>query len=290
MLLPSSNLCWGQPIEKDSRDSLVEARTFHILVKSNEEANALYESVVQAPRDTRLAAFKKLAKKSTIDYGSLDSGGDLGYIMEGSMVRPFEEKMLTEPVGSISKPFKTEFGWHLIFVTERRQISVGKVCEDALKKSIKAASAPDREKLELSLQKESFEQIIPQIKNLVAPNTIGPLKDENSNATFISVHPGTERHNERHITVHTELRYPKIAPTSAGLACYRSTRRFFNVNCRDRTLAFAGYEALEGRAAQGRKLLNTRVSNDHLNYSAVVPQSLGAQLYEAACGVQHPRT
>jgi protein-export membrane protein SecD len=66
--------------------------------------------------------FAELAKQNSTD-GSAAGGGDLGWASPGQMVAPFELEALQTPVGAISNPVKTEFGYHLIYKQEERQTS-----------------------------------------------------------------------------------------------------------------------------------------------------------------------
>ena len=53
--------------------------------------------------------------------GSALRGGDLGWVSRGEMVPEFEEVMTAMPVGEISQPFQSEFGFHILQVTDTRQ-------------------------------------------------------------------------------------------------------------------------------------------------------------------------
>lgn len=64
--------------------------------------------------------FATIAAANSQDKGSAGSGGDLGWVNPGIMVKDFEEAMNQLQVGQISEPIKTQFGWHLIKVEERR--------------------------------------------------------------------------------------------------------------------------------------------------------------------------
>jgi peptidyl-prolyl cis-trans isomerase C len=79
----------------------------HILVKTEQEANvALYDV-------THGKSFEDVAKKISL-CPSGKKGGDLGWFGKGQMVMEFEKAAFSMEKGAISKPIKTQFGWHLI--------------------------------------------------------------------------------------------------------------------------------------------------------------------------------
>lgn len=90
-----------------------EVRARHILVKTEEEAKALLAQLREG------ASFEELAAEHSGD-GSSQNGGDLGYFTQDMMVAPFGEVAFATAVGEISDPVKTQFGWHLIKVEDKR--------------------------------------------------------------------------------------------------------------------------------------------------------------------------
>lgn len=84
----------------------------HILVETQEEADAIYERAV-AGED-----FATLAQENSIGP-SAENGGDLGYFSRGQMVPEFELAAFGLAAGEISVPVSTQFGWHVIKVEDR---------------------------------------------------------------------------------------------------------------------------------------------------------------------------
>jgi parvulin-like peptidyl-prolyl isomerase len=79
----------------------------HILVKTKAEATTVYNQLRNG------ANFATLAKQKSLDPGSKNRGGELT-IARGQTVAPFEQTAFLLPVKAISRPVKTEFGWHII--------------------------------------------------------------------------------------------------------------------------------------------------------------------------------
>lgn len=103
-----------------------QAKAQHILVKTSPtmtEAQALAKIEGIAKTLTK-DNFTDMAKKHSEDPGSKDRGGDLGYFGRGAMVKEFDDNAFALPVGEISKPFKTSFGYHIMLVNDRKSAGV----------------------------------------------------------------------------------------------------------------------------------------------------------------------
>ncbi|MGI6659473.1 MAG: peptidylprolyl isomerase [Dethiobacteraceae bacterium] len=87
----------------------------HILVETEEEAEEVL-ALLRAGED-----FAELAKEHSQDPGSADKGGALGFNGRGSFVKEFEDAAFALPVGEYSEPVKTEHGYHIIEVLERKE-------------------------------------------------------------------------------------------------------------------------------------------------------------------------
>lgn len=104
----------------DNREQFVgpeQRRASHILIEGDDaEAKAKIDDLAQQLKDG--ADFAELAKAHSQDPGSSEAGGDLGFFQRDVMDPAFEEAVFSLEVGEISEPVQTEFGYHLIKLTE----------------------------------------------------------------------------------------------------------------------------------------------------------------------------
>ena len=94
----------------------MELKARHILVKDEETANEVIEKL-NAGED-----FATLAKELSEDTGSAENGGDLDWFTVGKMVTEFNDAAYALEINEISKPVKSQFGYHIIQVTDKREI------------------------------------------------------------------------------------------------------------------------------------------------------------------------
>ncbi len=120
----------------EEKQLVTETHVRHILLKTNparndaeteKAASEIYKSLADG------ADFATLAKAHSEDLGTKQSGGDLNWMKSKQFVPAFATAMDSLDVNEISKPVKTEFGWHIIQVLERRQSDVTR---DTLKAQI----------------------------------------------------------------------------------------------------------------------------------------------------------
>jgi peptidyl-prolyl cis-trans isomerase SurA len=111
--------------QRGGGEQLVEqTHARHILVKTSEimdDAQAREKLLGLTARIEKGEDFAKLAREHSEDTGSMLAGGDLGWSMPGMFVAAFEEAMANTSIGKISRPFKSQFGWHILQVQERRK-------------------------------------------------------------------------------------------------------------------------------------------------------------------------
>lgn len=182
-----------------------ERRASHILItapasmssgdraKAKAKAEQLLADVKKAP-----ATFADVARKNSQDPGSAEKGGDLDFVTRGAMVKPFEDAMFALKKGDISDLVETEFGYHIIQLTDikpavvppfekvRATIENDVRAQQATQEFAKAAEIftdtvyqqpeslkPAAEKLKLTIQTAT------NVPRTPAPGATGPLASRN---------------------------------------------------------------------------------------------------------------
>lgn len=97
----------------EAASAITSVKASHILVDTKQEADSIKAKIDNG------ASFEAMAKKYSKCPSGQD-GGDLGYFSRGQMVKPFEDVAFSLPVGKVSEPVKTQFGWHLIKVYDKK--------------------------------------------------------------------------------------------------------------------------------------------------------------------------
>jgi peptidyl-prolyl cis-trans isomerase C len=95
-----------------------EVHARHILVESEDEAKAILAELKKG------TDFAELARLKSKDPGAASEGGDLGYFTKDQMVPEFAEAALKLDKGQLSDPIKTQFGWHIIRVEDKRDRAI----------------------------------------------------------------------------------------------------------------------------------------------------------------------
>lgn len=116
----------------------IEYHAAHILVDSEEKAKSLLVEVQSGK------PFADVAKANSTD-GSAAGGGDLGWFGLGAMVKPFEDAVVAAKIGEVAGPVQTQFGWHLILVTETRNATAPalEAVRDELAQDLQAQAVDD---------------------------------------------------------------------------------------------------------------------------------------------------
>jgi peptidyl-prolyl cis-trans isomerase C len=138
---------------KDNFMTGLEVKAQHILVDTKEEADDLLKKIMKNE------SFSELAKNFSKDKGTAMKGGDLGYFSTGRMVPEFEKTAFSLKVGEISEPVKSQFGYHIIKVNDKKE---GKLRE------FEEVKATIEKRLSMDKQKTIFETYVNNLKEKAA--------------------------------------------------------------------------------------------------------------------------
>ena len=92
------------------------------------------------------ADFAALAREHSADFGSAESGGDLGWVQPGEMVPEFEQALFAMQPGDVSAPVRTDFGWHVLQLREVQGGEEGVAFEDVRDELLEELSGSARER------------------------------------------------------------------------------------------------------------------------------------------------
>src|SRR5579872_3310157 len=148
-------------------DKPEQVRARHILVPDLKTAQTV-EAKLKAGGD-----FAALAKQYSADPASKDKGGELGFFGHGQMVQPFDQAAFSLPIGKVSQPVKSPFGYHIIQVEEK-------------KPALKATLAGSTDQIRTMLQQQAQQQQIPvfmqELRSKAAITVSDPRFSELANA------------------------------------------------------------------------------------------------------------
>jgi len=130
--------------EQIEYQSQIERRASHILLEAFDEGGFTEALSLAGELKGRIdngESFETLALEYSDDIGSAEEGGDVGYTSGDNFVEPFEQALLALQVGEVSDPVRSEFGVHVIKLTEQSESSIESFEEsrDRLERDLKSA-------------------------------------------------------------------------------------------------------------------------------------------------------
>lgn len=142
-----------------------ERRAAHILINAAADASADVKAKAKAKAQALLAEVRKnpasfgdVARKNSQDEGSAARGGDLDFFGRGAMVKPFEDAAFAMKAGEISELVESEFGFHIIRVTEIR---------GGERKSFESVRAQIVDEVSKQLAQKRYIEVAEQFSNMV---------------------------------------------------------------------------------------------------------------------------
>jgi peptidyl-prolyl cis-trans isomerase SurA len=209
--------------DKDVRGRLVteaydrmkeEVRVAHIMVACSPNALAADTAKAYAKIDSLYrqamagkSSFASLAENASDDRNTRAAGGDIGYLTALQTLYPFENAAYSTPIGKISKPFRTQFGYHIVKVLDKRpargEVQVAQILINAPKSkgdSVIAAARNKAADIHRQLKSgASFESMVTKYsedkysvneKGVMAPFGVGRMTPDFENASFALKNPG----------------------------------------------------------------------------------------------------
>lgn len=126
-----------------------QVKASHILVKEETKAVELKKEIDGG------ANFEDLAKKNSTDPGSAANGGDLGFFGHGMMVKEFEDAAFGAKIGTVTPVVKSQFGYHIIKVTDKQA---------AKQKEFKEVADSIKEKLKFEEKSKAYKSFMDDLK------------------------------------------------------------------------------------------------------------------------------
>ncbi len=150
-----------EEVKKQYENMKTELNARHVLVADEETAKEV-KSKLEGGAD-----FAAVAKEYSTEPAAQESGGELGWFTPDKMVKEFSDAALTLEVDQISEPVKTEFGFHIIQVTEKREVEMEGTFEDK----------SDEIRKQLLMAKADQSTLLPKVSKLMKDADI-KIKDE----------------------------------------------------------------------------------------------------------------
>jgi peptidyl-prolyl cis-trans isomerase C len=178
-----------------------EYLTFHIVVKNKEEADKLKKEL----NSKKAPKFSELAKKYSIDQETAVKGGELGYIMEEYMIKEIFEVLPKLKKEEISNPIQTKFGWHLIKVSEVRDVKAQEF--EAVKENIRQQLIQEKiNEINSRITKEAKVKILISLKK---ENPISEKESLNSKSTASETVESTDLEKSNSVKIEEKIEQPK---------------------------------------------------------------------------------
>jgi protein-export membrane protein SecD len=114
----------------NEKEKEMEVKAAHLLIcyqgaekcNSNLSKEEAYAKIKKIKKEATPENFKELVKKYSTEPGAVQTGGELGWFGRGQMVKPFEDTVFSQKVGTISYVVETKFGYHLIYKEDERPV------------------------------------------------------------------------------------------------------------------------------------------------------------------------
>lgn len=266
------------------QDDAREAGVYHILVRTQTHAHSIYEELRFLVGAQFLDQFSKLAATSSFDSGSSKKGGFLGRLLEGSMVEEFDIPVFQSQPMTLLQPFKSRYGWHVVYVADVKTIPIAQIC----------GKAANRDGSDIPLKDKDFARSVgplltssdrTRVASLLGDDALLP---ELTSAGVLAYVLPEMNHQAGGVEVkeHFELPYATLVATIEPPTCTRSYDRTILVDCPNKRFAPIKAVGYSNRASLGRAHLIYAVKERDLKFIELGEGAEEFAPFKAACIVK----
>jgi len=271
---------WHIVLVEEERDHK-EVKASHIMKmvpadSLNEAKKALIDSIARIVTKDN---FAEMAQRESDDRGSSTRGGELGWFGKGMMVKAFEETAFQLEPGQISAPFRTQYGWHILYKEDERNIQP----LDSMRAQIQRQVMRDERAKEAD---KSFIRKTRAEYNLPAEMSDADVKnyaDEHLEAKYPELKNLVKEYHDGILLFEVSLRevWDKAAKDTAGLEAYfMANKKKYTwdkphfkgwlLQCKDKQSAKAAQAIIKSADPDSvRSYIAHRVNMDSLHYVKV---------------------
>lgn len=271
--------CWAAP--PSEQDNVREAGVYHILVRTQTQAHFIYEELRFLVGSQLMDKFATSAAAKSFDSGSSKKGGFLGRLLEGSMVEEFDLPVFQSQPMTLLQPFKSRYGWHVVYVADVKTVPVAQIC----------GKAADREGSDIPSKEKEFARSVGPL--LAVPDRtrvaamLGDqalLSEVNSDGVLAYVLPDISRQaGGVEVKEHFELPYATLVAAKEPPTCTRSYDRTLLLDCQNKRFAPIKAVGYANRASLGRAHLIYAIKEKDLKFIELGEGAEDFAPFRAAC-------
>lgn len=269
--------------ELNELEAVVEADTYHIIVRSESQANSIYQDLRRYTGSELYSRFASAAKKYSFDGGSLNNGGHLGYLLQGSMVSEFDERIFSSKENKIITPFKSRFGWHVAMVRGFRTSPVAKICQESTRRAAQNSSKSQKKIME-EIALPLTDVPLQKIKEIIGNDWEGPAQGVDGEVQFFS-YENVNIDGVSYVEQHIELPYAILRPAEKLAECERSQRVVWAIKCQEKEIGLAKLIGYPNRAALGMPARESEYALGEIEFHSVYEGSSVLEIYARACHI-----
>lgn len=262
-------------------DEYYSGNVYHIIVKDKNLAEEIYNKLLKVKPEEKLINFMSLANKYSFDSGSASKGGYLGDFNQGTFPSEFENAAFSLNINEISKPVKTVFGWHLIYLVSKLKNKVVDLCNDQMKEELSSISDIS-EKNSLQILFEENTGYSNNLFSLMDKNEKWYLlKETHTEVYFLKYDGFSSPENSFNISLRKEMKIRGIDDYATDLVCYASEINIAKINCAKRSKYTASSNRYSLPLGKGKK--TSSYTSKSVFYNEIRQDEAWPDVYYSLC-------